>query len=419
MDARDKYLIFDTINVQPAGLEHKLSTLRCAISEAIYLNRILVLRKFAISSIHNYAYDEKFKADLIKNDKVENENMHYLPEYALKKINFKSYLNLAKTRVYKLEDDGGIVEITELFRYIDEKDFDLKAYTNQPELVIKSDRLVTDLPPNTFTEINNQVLIAETNRPISKEQNNQYQVIVRRTNAYKYAYTPAARDLLTVLLYPSSEVEQLVDIVLKSIGTSLQRVKNRYAFYYQAATTEILNNYRIRFSQQHPIYYACLHMRKNDMYYKPTIKYAASKSNIKRMVEQALPKKSIIYVMSDTADLNYFDFLRKDYTVYQYFNFPELKALVSCKNREQVDNAMLYAVEKNILKYAHIQIIYRRGRPDILYTNQSYSIPWRHRLMAIYDYVLSDILTTNFLYGKKRDGNMQYIKRILEDKVIH
>ena len=55
------------------------------------------------------------------------------------------------------------------------------------------------------------------------------------------------------------------DIVLKSVGTCLNDVKKRYDFNCQSLVTEIKNNYRIEFSQKYSLYYACLHVRANDM----------------------------------------------------------------------------------------------------------------------------------------------------------
>ena len=95
IEKSDKYLIFDTTNCFPAGLDHKLNTLKHAIKEAVRLNRVLVLRKFAIWHYQNLVHSQIPTAD-IKNK----------PEY--KDIKFERYINLAKTEIYELGNNGDI-----------------------------------------------------------------------------------------------------------------------------------------------------------------------------------------------------------------------------------------------------------------------------------------------------------------------
>ena len=374
----------------PGGLEHKLSTLTCAIHEAVCLDRILVLRKFALPPNQNFIHSQKSKGRLV--DAIVS-NTRATDSFKPINIDFENYINLAKTKIYRLEHDGTLLQIKKPLRYIAEQDFALNAYTDNVKSITTLDNFMDLYPTAGFTAVNDHILIAANNAAISAQQNNKYQVVLRRTNAFRYISTSHAQ--LAVILYPADEVERLTDIVLTAMGSSLKRVKNRYAFYNGKTTTEIQSNYRMEFSQKHPLYYACIHVRANDAFYYSRIRYGTDQRNLEHVVSQTVPRKSIIYIMSDINDPHYFDFLRKDYTLYQYFDFPELSALVANEDQQKIDNAMLYAVEKNILQYAHIRITRTRNDSKIFYINNSYRTPWRYRFISLYDYVTTDTLKRN------------------------
>jgi len=417
MQKNNRYLILDSINCLPGGLDHKLSTLKDAIVESISLNRILVLRKFTIWPYQNFVYTQNLQnsAETIAASISNNIRTYNNPADALN-IDFEKYINLAKTKIYKLQEDGEILEIKTPLRYINEEDFyaDMKEMgeTLRPQWMAKTGSLVDEFPNSQPRAINNQLLIMENNLPISTEQNNHYQIIVRRTNHDHYRKKEA--NSFIVSLHPSKEVECLSDYALQSFGTNLTDAKRRFAFYDGATTAEIRNNYQVEFSCKYPLYYACLHVRANDGFHIPNIRYGADRSNLKHIVEQALPKGSIIYIMSDIGDTHYFDFLRKDYTVYQYFDFPRLNALVTTTKNQKIDNAMLYSVEKNILQYAHTKIVRTRANPKLIYTNASHRIPWRYRLSSIYEHLSIPGFQTDPLYRKSLRKTIRYIKRALK-----
>ena len=177
------------------------------------------------------------------------------------------------------------------------------------------------------------------------------------------------------------------DIVLKSMGTCLNDVKKRYDFNCQSPVTEIKNNYRIEFSQKYFLYYACLHVRANDMLFSMGHRYSTNRHHLKNIVKYAIPKTSIIYVMTDIKDPHYFDFLKKDYIVYQYFDFPELKALIFNEKVAEIDNAMLYSVEKNIMQYAHTKLLRARGHLTFIYTNSSHGPSWRYKIFDFFAFL--------------------------------
>ena len=405
MRTNDKYLIFDTANCYPAGLDHKLNTLKYAMREAIRLDRVLVLRKFSIWPHQNLIHTQNSKANLTESIVSNMQDFGY-SEY--KNIEFEHYINLAKTEIHDLENNTDIRKIEKPLRCINEEDFDLSAYTDNPELVTKTSEPVDEFAKEGPTPINEHILIMENHQAITREQNNQYKVIVRRTN--RYLYNSAAKHLM-VSFHPSDEVEHLTDIVLQSLGTSLDNVKKRFAFYHGTAISEMRNNYQRNFSQKHALYYACLHVRANDAFFFPNIRYGADPSHLRQLIRQAVPEGSIIYIMTDIGNPHYFDFLKKAYRVYQYFDFPELKALVSNENKKEIDNAMLYAVEKNILQYAHIKIARAKRVPKLLYTNSSHKIPLRYRLSCIYEYLTSNILQHDPICHNSIRYKLKWIKQ--------
>ena len=104
--------------------------------------------------------------------------------------------------------------------------------------------------------------------------------------------------------------------------------------------------------------------------------------------------------MSDIRDPDYLDFLKKDYIAYQYNDFPELKALVSGDNGRQIDNAMLYSIEKNIFRYADVKFVRSNRAPELIYTNFSLRIPWTHRFFALYTFLKHRSFKNYFKYRK-------------------
>ena len=177
------------------------------------------------------------------------------------------------------------------------------------------------------------------------------------------------------------------------MGTSLADVKRLAAVYQHvdfSANRDIFQQKML----DNPLYYICLHVRGNDVskrFRHMHFRFAANRINLNGIVKRMIPKGSRIYIMSDIRELHYFDFIRQDYTIYQYHDFPELKALVSGDNGEKVDNAMLYSVEKNIFQYAYIKMVRSNKRPKLIYTNVIYKIPMRYQLYEFYRRCLKGI----------------------------
>ena len=330
----DKYLIL-RIRSTIVGLDHVLAMFKSAIKEAIHLERTLVIDKYTMGTRHNLGYE-------------------------IKNLDIERYINITQTQIYRIKANRSIKQINSTFRYVYAENFDLSKYSAE------------------------QVLQLE-HQPITEEQDNQYKVIIRKTD--NYIYTSFYPDIL-VAFYPSDEVVRLTDVVLQAMGTSLADVKKRSAVYRDIDFSANRDLYQ-QDMPDNPLYYACLHVRGTDALIYPHFKYAADAGNIKSIVKQMVAKGARIYLMSDIKNRKYFNFLKQDYIVYQYHDFPELKALVSDSNGLQVDNAMLYSVEKNIFQYADIKIVRSNRKPKLIYTNCSFGVPWRYRFLDFCRYLAS------------------------------
>ena len=327
-----KYLLLN-IKHPVNNIDHALNILRAAIRESVYLDRTLVIRTFTISADGNLGH-------------------------ALENTSYNRYVDLDKTQICKIED-GNITQTVPPFHYINAEDFDLKAYPDDA------------------------VLWMESNKAVTEKLNHQYKVIIRKTatDGYNYNYS----DIL-VRFFASARVDKLSDIVLKAIGTNLETVKKRAKIYYGVDYAANSDFYQLG-APRHPAYYACLCLRYDNPAMTPGKLYAMTAQQIRNSFKRTnINKNRTVYTISDMDKPNCVDALKNCYTIYQYHDFPELKALISGENGREIDNAMLHSVEKNILQYAAIKIIPFEdlsGFP-IIYSNSSHTIPWRYKLLAWY-----------------------------------
>ncbi len=342
-----KYLLLD-IKKPVRNIEHALNILKAAIQEAVCLNRTLVVGTFTISADGNLGY-------------------------TLKNTSFNHYVDLDKVQVCRITD-GDITQLSEPFNYINAENFALEKYRK------------------------NEVLSVENDKIVSAELNHQYKVISRKITTDKYDHSYSN---ILVHFPASTEVDHLSDVVLNAMGTNLKMAKQRAEIHYGTDYSANSDFYQIM-TPQHPTHYACLYLRYDNTKTTPEKLYATNISQIRAIFKRAkITKNRNVYVASDINDSDYFQPLKKQYTLYRYYNFPELKALVSGKNKEKIDNAMLYSVEKNILKYAAIKMIPFEdlsGFP-IIYGNSSHTTPWRYKFLAYYQ---SLIRRTTWNDGNKR-----------------
>ena len=349
---QDKYLILHMPRCD-AGLDHILAVVKGAIKEAIHLKRVLVMDTCAMSGNHNLGHE-------------------------LRNLDIERYINLDKTQIYKIENNGSIEQIHNFLRYMRIEDF---AHDKYPE---------------------ESVLQLSDTTPVSEAQNNQYEVIVRATIDYAY-YKKFYSDILTVAFHPSDKVMHLTDTILKSMGTSLADAQKRSAVYRDIDFSANRDTWQETILDN-PLYYICLHVRGNDAHTHIGFIQAASTPNIKAVVKRNIPKGMRIYLMTDITKPGYFSFLEKDYIVYRYYDFPDLKDLVSGGNN-RVDNFMLYSVEKNILQYAYIKLVRKSVVPKIIYTDLRYKTPWRYHFLS---FIYRTLPNTLKRYQQRIKGKFRY-----------
>ena len=326
----DKYLVLRIPSEESAGLNHILSIIKGAIIEAIHLKRVLVIDKYTMLACHNLGH-------------------------TLRNLDIERYINLGRTKIYKTENNGSIEQINDAFRYLRMENFDGDKYPE--ELVLRLSSMT----------------------PISEAQNNKYKVIVRTTRSsfYNRLYS----DVLIVVLYPSDKVAHLTDIVLRAMGTSLSDTEKRSDIYKGVDYASNSDKWQHTVLDS-PLHYACLHLRGNDAAIFPHHKQAASASHIRSIIKQKMPKGMRIYIMTDITKPGYMSFLEKDYIVYRYYDFPELKNLVS-GDKSSVDNAMLYSVEKNIMQHAYLRLTGEDRTSKIIHTSCIYKIRWRYQILSV------------------------------------
>ena len=325
----DKYLVL-RMPEESAGLDHVLALVRGAIKEAIYLKRILIIDKCTMHEVHNLGHELS--------------------------LDIERYINLNKTRIYKTDENGSIKELDNPLRLMPAKDFNHNKYSE--ELVLRLSGIA----------------------PISEAQNNKYEVVVRTARDRSYG-GPVYPDMLTIALYPSDKVEYLTDMVLRAMGTSLSDTRKRSAVHRGIDYTSNRDTWQNTILDS-PLYYACLHARGNDVSTYAYFKQASSSSHIRDIIKQKIPRGMSIYIMTNIIKPGYLSFLEKDYIVYRYYDFPELKNLVS-GGKSSVDNAMLYSVEKNILQHAYVKLVCNDAVSRVIYTSCTYKTKWRYWVLSV------------------------------------
>jgi hypothetical protein len=103
--------------------------------------------------------------------------------------------------------------------------------------------------------------------------------------------------------------------------------------------------------------YCAIHVRRRDMLdmvdLYPNLDQDTQPDNIRATISHVMPRGSKIYILTNERDKTYFNPLKNDYDVLQYFDFPELRELVEC---EQPDNFLLFEIEKLIFESAKTKI---------------------------------------------------------------
>lgn len=327
-----KYIVFSSTQQHKLGVDAVLRMLKNVFLEAFHLGRIPVIGKFTVSPRHNLYF--------------RKDDFH-----------FEDYLDLSKGTVRAITQVDEIIKDRQ--EWIKEEEFDLESYT--------ADRVY---------HIANEI--------ISREIDECYDVIVRKNSTLKYIENYTQHKEQEFLLdFPYSErVNQLTDLVLETMGTSRENaLAAQYYFLDKVGTMRSCfdENTKKRGSSisLKNALFACMHVQGKkgaNLDTQPLLRFAVSPKQIKTLLGYAISKDSRLYIMSDIKRTEHFDFLKEDYQVYRYHDFPELKRLVSGEETDDIDNVMLYLVEKNIMKYATVKILPPCKGSTMYHLNEVYDV---------------------------------------------
>ena len=254
---------------------------------------------------------------------------------------------------------------------------------NQVDRVIEDNQQWVDddrIDLNAFAE---DKIYQARNQVISPQIHEQHELIIRLDPTHKYVENYYDQERPDVFLdFPCSEkVNKLTDNVLNVLGTTREEAWARQCYFLDKVTTmrscfdEATRARGSSISLSNRLY-AGLRVLSNigkRNKESPIHQFSSTKEQIQEVLSYALRPKSKIYIMSDITDPQYFDFLKEYYEVYRYYDFPKLKELVSGENGRQVDNVMLYLVEKNIIKYAAVKILPPNQGTMMCHLNEVYN----------------------------------------------
>ena len=305
-------------------MDSRICDLEIIISIALSLKRIPIIKES--------------KAPVMYNASAENVL-----------IDWERYINLAETRILRVEQ-GGIKELPNTLQYIHERDFDFDAY---------SKKQIRHINENQLYDKENEAypIICLSN---TKNGVNPLGIAPQFYEKSDYPNKAAIGDPLPflVIFSPSREVNDLTDIVLNCFGTERAYLKflsdtlySHYRLYDHANICEFENGLD---------YYVCMDVRA-----EANCNFASilmNKYMIRNKVKEAIRKtqdrwikKVPFYIMSNIMETNYFNFLKSKYDIYRYTDFKELEERLV---RDGVtDHNLLYMVENNIMRYALIKVL--------------------------------------------------------------
>ena len=322
----EKYLLFSMSHCK-RGMDTVFRILNLIFREAQHLDRIPVIGKFTIEPFHNLG---GIRTDLC----------------------FDDYLDLSRG-VTKYFEQGRYKSVASHLDWIREEDLNLESYFFDKVYSLSSKEIVTET------------------------MNQRYDVLIRRDPTFKYVRTCTQYKYDNARIdFPYAEnVNRLTDEVLDVLGISRDHAMTAQRYFLSRE-----NNIQ-PYGESHDLqdniplddgYYACMHVRASDRASKwPVFAFTSSKKQIKSVLAHTVCKGAKIYIMSDIHRPDFFDFLKSDYRVYQYYDFPKLRQLVS-GDRSLIDNVMLYLVEKSIMKYATVKILSPHKGPMIYRLNTIY-----------------------------------------------
>ena len=302
-DGAQRYLLYDSEGACMTGLLHHQSNLRCLLQEASSLRRIAVIQNLRLAPWHNFGVP-------VPGD----------PE---------RYCTLPS------QETG---QDQQPFRWIRFEEF-------EPELKRTASSQI-------------RYISESEGHFISREDDRRYSVIARKLTSGLVCRLCSnwrrgrggLSEIPARLPFPASkEVKSLAEEILKSMGLSVawSEEKNRHPTPTEDG------------------FYACLHLRWGDraknygFVMRQFLTAKAIRWRLNRIAD--LPRGSHLYIMSDQRDRGYFDLLKRDYKVWRYYDFPQLRSLVpdtkrGGQNRSRSDNFFLFAVELELMRRAAVQI---------------------------------------------------------------
>ena len=333
LQQKEKYLFFD-FNIY-GGMDDCVALLELMMVAALSTKRILIIKETETASQHR-------------------TSKKYIP------FDWDNYIDLEQTKIAKIMSNGTIKEIKSTFRWEHEKNFNFKSYAREQIRYIDTTQL--------YDSENKDYSMLYVSKPsISKLKKNKAALKAKGIKISHY-YNLIYKASHHVSLAPSQKVNELSDIVLSHFGTNRQ--SSRYL------QTVLNSKHRLKKHDFEMNYYICMHLRANDsILYFIANYYAVQKEQIAYIIKKVCHyhHNIPIYIMSDMP-LSYFDFLKPQYKIYTYRDFPILKDLFSSSSKA-IDHNLLYAVEKNIMKYALVKI-FPSGRNKLMFDgNASYEIP--------------------------------------------
>ena len=316
------------------GMDTVFRMLNLIFKEAQHLNRIPAIGEFTMSPTHNLGDS---RTDLC----------------------FEDYLDLFNRKTCRFEK-GYYRPMMSHLSWVKEEDLALDSYFFDKVYSLSDEEIATE------------------------EINQRYDVLIRRDPKFKYANACKKYKYDRYLIdFPYSEkVNSLTDEVLSAFGTSRQNaITAQHYFLSRFNSVNWCDSTITGILKPNTNYYACMHVRMSDRESQwPVFEFSSSKKNITAALEHSIAKGSRLYIMSDIHQPDFFDFLKSDYRVYRYHDFPILKRLVSGEDDGKIDNVMLYLVEKNIMKHATVKILPPHKGPMIYHLNTVYDLTFLKKL---------------------------------------
>ena len=321
----EKYLYIPY--VQGGGLDSKLWDLEIIINAALSMKRIPIIKEMQI-----YRFN--------RSDNMEQDAF----------IDWDKYIDLSKAKILRTKPDGASTkEIPDTLQYVYERDFDFNLYSKSQVRFINSEQ-VHDKENDQYPII---CLLKDEDLSSLKEPIgplNKLKFDIRSMIHYDSSFF--------IILPPSKEVNDLTEIVLGYFGATLAGMNT---------LCNMLHDFLPRWRGQRNEFlrnsgsYACVHVRYagNAQEASRLLKQQSSalKKSLRKTIEMAC-RESIgglpLYIMSNIAEPDYFNFLKSKYDVYRYTDFKEMRERFV--ERKVIDHDLLYSVEKNIMRHALVKI---------------------------------------------------------------